>query len=156
MNVPRSTRHKIRSQFHSDGERKTALLRVYLTEHPHPTWEHVSGALYRLTRGQYHSVLERLQSMFPTGESVHEHFICIYMSNMSVCVIVIPAIQQVISLSLSPSYLPLLPLILPLVCLQCILLINLVVPVFKFCWWQYQLTWPFLLSLTEMGQWVWP
>ena len=32
-----------------------------------------------------------------------EHF-----SNMSVCVIVIPAIQQVISLSLSPSYLPLL------------------------------------------------
>ena len=74
MNVPVSTRKKIRSQFHSDGERKTALLRVYLTEHPHPTWEHVSDALYRMMDGQYHGVLERLQSMFPTGESVHGTF----------------------------------------------------------------------------------
>ena len=96
MNVPRSTLEKIRSQFHDDGERKTTLLRVYLTEHPHLTWEHVSDILYRLVGGRHHSVLERLQSMFPTGEY------------MSVCVIVIPAIQQVISLSLSPSYLPLL------------------------------------------------
>ena len=74
MNVPWAIRRKIRSQFHSDGERKTALFRVYLTEHPHPTWEHVSDALYRLREGKYHSVLERLQSMFPTGESVHRTF----------------------------------------------------------------------------------
>ena len=74
MDVPRSTLDKIKSQFHSDGERKTALLRVYLTEHPHPTWEYVSDVLYRMSDGQYHSVLERLQSMFPTGESVHGTF----------------------------------------------------------------------------------
>ena len=74
MDVPRSTRDKIQSTFHSDGEKKTEVLRVYLTEHPHPTWEHVSNALYRLMDGQYHSVLERLQSMFPTGESVQGTF----------------------------------------------------------------------------------
>ena len=71
INVSQSTRNKIRSQFSSDGERKTALLRVYLTEHPHPSWEQVSDVLYRLWNGRHHSVLERLQSMFPTGESVH-------------------------------------------------------------------------------------
>ena len=74
INVPQSTRKKIGFQFHGDWARKTALLRVYLTEHPHPTWECVSDALYRMSDGQYHSVLERLQSMFPTGESVHGTF----------------------------------------------------------------------------------
>ena len=59
-----------------------------------------------------------------------EHF-----SNMSVCVIVIPAIQQVISLSLSPSTSPSLPLILAR--LQCILLTNLVVTVFKYSYSGY-------------------
>ena len=68
INVPVSTQDTIRSQFHGDEERKAALLRVYLIEYPHPTLEHVSDALYRFHIGQYHSVLERLQSMFPTGE----------------------------------------------------------------------------------------
>ena len=72
MNVPESTLDKIQSQFHSNEERKAAVIRVYLIEHPHPTWEHVSDALYRLRDGDYHSVLERLQSLFPTGE----HLMC--------------------------------------------------------------------------------
>ena len=70
LNVPKSTLDKIRSQFTSDEERKAAVIRVYLIEHPHPTWEHVSDVLYRLSLGDYHSVLERLQSLFPTGEHV--------------------------------------------------------------------------------------
>ena len=65
--MPQSTLEKIESQFRSDKERKAAVIRVYLIEHPHPKWEHVSDALYK--RG-YHSVLERLQSLFPTGEHV--------------------------------------------------------------------------------------
>ena len=68
MNVPPSTLDKIESEFHSHKERKAAVIRVYLIEHPHPTWEHVSDAIYQLNGGQYHSVLERLQSLFPTGE----------------------------------------------------------------------------------------
>ena len=68
--MPPSTMDKIQSKFHSNKERKAAVIRVYLIEHPHPTWEHVSDALYQLKDGQYHSVLERLQSLFPTGEHV--------------------------------------------------------------------------------------
>ena len=68
MNLPESTLEKIQSQCHSDKERKAAVIRVYLIEHPHPTWEHVSDGLYRLRGGAYHSVLERLQFLFPTGE----------------------------------------------------------------------------------------
>ena len=67
LDVPQSTREKIQSQFHSDKERKAAVIRAYLIEHPHPTWEHVSDVLYQYG---YHSVLERLQSLFPTGEHV--------------------------------------------------------------------------------------
>ena len=70
LNVPESTLDKIESQFHSDEERKAAVIRVYLIEHPRLTWEHVSDVLYQLQWGDYHSVLERLQSLFPTGEHV--------------------------------------------------------------------------------------
>ena len=66
VDIPLSTLAKIRSQFHTDRERKTAVLRVYSTNHPQPTWEHVSDVLYKMR--EYHSVLDRLQSLFPTGE----------------------------------------------------------------------------------------
>ena len=75
MDVPESTLDKIQSQFHSDKERKAAVIRVYLIEHPHPTWEHVSDVLYQY---EYHSVLERLQSLFPTGE--HRQVTCYHHS----------------------------------------------------------------------------
>ena len=68
MDVPESTLDKIQSQFHTDRERKTEVLRVISTEHPHPTWEHVADVLYQMEEGEYHSVLERQQSLFPTGE----------------------------------------------------------------------------------------
>ena len=65
MDVPESTLDKIESQFQTDRERKTEVLRVISTEHPQPTWEQVADVLYQ---GKYHSVLERMQSLFPTGE----------------------------------------------------------------------------------------
>ena len=68
MNVPRSIRNKIMSQLSSNKERKAELLRVISTEHPHLTWEHVSDVLYQLRGGEYHHVLEKVQSLFPTGE----------------------------------------------------------------------------------------
>ena len=76
VDVPRSKRNKIRSQFHSDGARKREVFRIYLTEHPQPTWELVSDVLYKLGRishggEQCHCALDRLQSMFPTGECLH-------------------------------------------------------------------------------------
>ena len=72
LNVPHSKRDQIRSQFTSDEERKDEVIRIYHTQHPHPSWEHVSNALYMCGDAfedqQFHNVLDRLQSMFPTGE----------------------------------------------------------------------------------------
>ena len=78
LEVPKSKLNQIESQFISDEERKDEGIRIHHTQHPHPTWEHVSDVLY-LCGGfyddqQYHNVLDRLQSMFPTGEwSVSMH-----------------------------------------------------------------------------------
>ena len=70
--VPKSKRDQIRSQFTSDEERKNEVIRIYHTQHPHPSWEHVSDVLYMYGAAykdqQFHNVLDRLQSMFPTGE----------------------------------------------------------------------------------------
>ena len=72
MDVPQSTLDKIESQFQTDREKKTEVLQVISTEHPQPTWEQVADALYQMVDDQlhleYHSVLERVQSLFPTGE----------------------------------------------------------------------------------------
>ena len=71
--VPQSKLDKIRSQFTSDEERKDEVIRIYHTQHPHPTWEHVSDALYLCSHvyyddQQFNNVLDKLQSMFPTGK----------------------------------------------------------------------------------------
>ena len=67
MDVPESMLDKIESQLSSNKDRKAEVLRVISTEHPCLTWEHVSDALYKLRDGEYHHVLERVQSFFPTG-----------------------------------------------------------------------------------------
>ena len=79
--MPGSKLEEIESQFTSDEERKDEVIRIYHTQHPHPTLEHVSDALYMCGGAyedqQYHNVLDRLQSMFPTGEclSLQPHLI---------------------------------------------------------------------------------
>ena len=77
MRVPPSTLNKIQSQFHTYGERKAALLSVVATEHPEPTWEHVSDALYRCKMGdeECHRTLDIVQSKYPTGESLPPSFL---------------------------------------------------------------------------------
>ena len=75
LDIPRSKLVKIKSQFASDEERKDEVIGIYHTQHPHPTWEHVSDALYLCSYVyyddlQFNNVLDKLQSMFPTGKSV--------------------------------------------------------------------------------------
>ena len=70
MDVPGSIRNKIESQLSRSKERKAEVLRVISTEHPHRTWEHVSDVLYQLRGGGYHHVLERVLSLFPTGDHI--------------------------------------------------------------------------------------
>lgn len=66
MNVPESTLNKVESDFDTDGKRKSAVFTVYSREHPQPTWDHVSDALYQM---RAHDVLDALESFFPTGKS---------------------------------------------------------------------------------------
>ena len=73
--MPKSTLNKIQSQFHTDGERKAALLSVVATEHPEPTWEHVSDVLYRMKDEECHRTLDIVQSKYPTGESLPPSFL---------------------------------------------------------------------------------
>ena len=70
MDVPESILHKIEHQVKTDGEKKPELLRVCVTEHPEPTWERLSDALYKCKMGdeECHRTLDILQSKFPTGE----------------------------------------------------------------------------------------
>ena len=72
LNVSNSKLYEIRSQYSSDDERKLSFLKTYLTSHPAPSWQHVAEALYRAGGvGQvYHTVLERVQKMFPTGKKM--------------------------------------------------------------------------------------
>ena len=71
LDLPQSKLDQIKSQFTSDEERKDEVIRIYHTQYPYPTWEHVSDVLYRSGLDQqFHNVLDRLQSMFPTGKSV--------------------------------------------------------------------------------------
>ncbi|CAI8040244.1 hypothetical protein GBAR_LOCUS22432, partial [Geodia barretti] len=73
LHVPQSKLDQIESQFTSDEERRDEIIRIYHTQHPHPTWERVSNALYicgvAFDDQQFHNVLDRLQSMFPTGRN---------------------------------------------------------------------------------------
>ena len=74
IGVPQSKRDYIRSQYSSDEERKSALLHTYLTSHPAPSWQHITLALYRCGHGKHHTVLERVQRMFPTGDGYAHSF----------------------------------------------------------------------------------
>ena len=67
LDVPESQRDEIRSQYSTEKERKSALFNIYLTSHPAPSWQHVADSVYRQRDGEFHAVLERLQTMFPTG-----------------------------------------------------------------------------------------
>lgn len=68
MNVPEPRLRMIMSEFQSNEERKAEVLRVYVTEHPQLTWEHVSDAVYHLKNGEHHTVLDRLQPILLTGD----------------------------------------------------------------------------------------
>ena len=82
MDVPVSILDKIKSQLSSDEERKAEVLRVISTEHPHLTWEDVSDVLYQLRGGECHHVLERVQSLFPTGEHL-SHFLFLHLPSFA-------------------------------------------------------------------------
>ena len=74
LNIPWPKVKKVFSRFSTSTERKNEIVRIYLTQHPHPAWIHISDALYQFggvfNNEQYHTVLMKIRSMYPTGQCV--------------------------------------------------------------------------------------
>ena len=74
LNIPSSKIEHIRAQFQSNKHRKEECLKEFVTNHPAPSWWVVAEALYieGWSRDDlaYHTVLETVVNMYPTGECV--------------------------------------------------------------------------------------
>ena len=67
LDIPPSLLKEIFIEVHDVLVKKQRVLEVYEKKHPQPSWEHVADVLYRHQEGEYHDVLHRLQSVYPTG-----------------------------------------------------------------------------------------
>ena len=92
MNIPLSKREHIQTQFQSNKHRKEESLKEFLKSHPAPSWWVVGEALYLIgwqkDNPAYHTALERVVSMYPTGECVvmSIHIIQVLYCHSSWCV----------------------------------------------------------------------
>ena len=64
LNIPQSEDQIIKAKHSDEAQRKKALCRWYLDNHPAPSWKHVADALYRYGD---HVVLDVLQSQYLKG-----------------------------------------------------------------------------------------
>ena len=84
MNIPLSKRPHISAQFESYKDRKEECLKEFLKSHPAPSWWVVAVALYSLglfsDNPAYHTSLEMVVSMYPTGKcmSIHDIYYNFY------------------------------------------------------------------------------
>ena len=86
VNIPYSELDRIRSQYSSNREYKQAVIDLFISKHPAPSWTLVAHTLYKIGgRGWYDDVsclksLDLLQQLFPTG------IYNIYIVHTSLCV----------------------------------------------------------------------
>ena len=92
MNIPPSKVDHIRAQFQSYKHCMEECLKEFLKSHPAPSWWVVAEALYMMgwykDNPAYHTALERVVSMYPTGECVvmSIHIIQVLYCHSSWCV----------------------------------------------------------------------
>ena len=74
VNIPKSEMDRIRSQYSSDRERKHAVIDLFISKHPAPSWTLVAHTLYKMGGRRYVGdgvsclkSLDLLQQLFPTG-----------------------------------------------------------------------------------------
>ena len=86
VNIPKSELDRIRSQYSSERERKHAVIDLFISKHPAPSWTLVAHTLYKIG-GLFVDVsvsclksLDLLQQLFPTG------IYNIYIVHTSLCV----------------------------------------------------------------------
>ena len=92
MNIPYSKIEHIRVQVWRNKHCKEESLKEFLKSHPAPSWWVVAEALYLMgwqtDNPAYHTALERVVSMYPTGECVvmSIHIIQVLYCHSSWCV----------------------------------------------------------------------
>ena len=92
MNIPHSKGKDVKTQFKNNNHRKEDILKEFLKSHPAPFWWVVAEALYQMgwTKDNlaYHTAVERVVSMHPTGECVvmSIHIIQVLYCHSSWCV----------------------------------------------------------------------
>ena len=74
VNIPESELERIESQYSSDRERKHAVIDLFISKHPAPSWTLVAHTLYMMGGRLYGDgavsclkSLDLLQQLFPTG-----------------------------------------------------------------------------------------
>ena len=74
VNIPKSELERIRSQYSSNRERKQAVIDLFISKHPAPSWTLVAHTLYKIGGAWYVDAdvsclksLDLLQQLFPTG-----------------------------------------------------------------------------------------
>ena len=89
VNIPQSELDRIRSQYSSDRERKHAVIDLFISKHPAPSWTLVAHTLYNIGGEWFDDAvddvsclksLDLLQQLFPTG------IYNIYIVHTSLCV----------------------------------------------------------------------
>ena len=69
LNIPYSKLQQIAEQHRDSAEAKEEMLKVFLAQHPAPSWATVTEALYRM--GPYeeksHHVLQEVRRLYGTG-----------------------------------------------------------------------------------------
>ena len=69
FDIPRSKRQQIAQQHRDPAEAKEEVLKVFLAQHPAPSWAAVTEALYRLGLDdeKCHHVLQEVRRLYGTG-----------------------------------------------------------------------------------------
>lgn len=74
VNIPVSEQERIRRQYSSAGDRKQAIISLFIYSHPARSWKLVANALYQLGSrtvvgdgASCHTALNHLRKLFPTG-----------------------------------------------------------------------------------------
>ena len=88
VNIPPSELERIRSQYSSGRECKHAVIDLFISKHPAPSWTLVAHTLYKIGGGRWLGddvvsclkSLDLLQQLFPTG------IYNIYIVHTSLCV----------------------------------------------------------------------
>ena len=92
MNIPHSKIDHINTQFQNNKHRKEECLKEFLKSHPAPSWWVVAETLYLMgglrDNPACNTALERVVSMYPTGECVvmSIHIIQVLYCHSSWCV----------------------------------------------------------------------